>query len=330
MAPRLGFVGVGWIGTHRLKAVAESGAAEIVGIADANPKRAREALCEIASWAPHAQARTFEELLTDDVDGIVIATPNSEHPAQALAALENDHAVFCQKPLARTGSEAALIVDTARERDRLLCVDLCYRRVAGVAEMKALLASGALGEVYAAELVFHNAYGPDKPWFYDVRQSGGGCAIDLGIHLIDLLLWALDYPVVERIESRLYAGGRLLRKPVDTVEDYAIAELHVAGGLTARLACSWRLSAGRDAIIEASFFGTRGAVRLANINGSFYDFRAEHYEGTRSRELSTPSSAWGGLTICDWARQLRTSASFNPDASHLTEVHRVVDALYGR
>ena len=45
------------------------------------------------------------------------------------------------------------------------------------------------GEVYAINLVFHNAYGPDKDWFYDMAQSGGGCVMDLGIHLLDLAHW---------------------------------------------------------------------------------------------------------------------------------------------
>src|SRR5512138_3737632 len=68
-----------------------------------------------------------------------------------------------------------------------------------------LVREGALGEVYAVNLVFHNAYGPDKPWFYDARLSGGGCVMDLGIHLVDLALWALGFPEVEVLASRLAA-----------------------------------------------------------------------------------------------------------------------------
>jgi predicted dehydrogenase len=48
--------------------------------------------------------------------------------------------------------------------------------------------------VFAVDLVFHNAYGPDKPWFYDPELSGGGCVMDLGVHLVDLALWSLDFP----------------------------------------------------------------------------------------------------------------------------------------
>ena len=94
--------------------------------------------------------------------------------------------------------------------------------------------------------------------------------------------------------------------------------------------CSWRLSAGCDAVIEASFFGTRGSVRLRNVNGSFYDFHVEHCEGTRTRALAVPANSWGAVPICEWARQLAEGAHFRREAEQLTEVHRVLDAIYGR
>src|SRR6202043_2139043 len=114
-------------------------------------------------------------------------------------------------------------------------------------------------------------YGPDKLWFYDLSQSGGGCVMDLGIHLADLLLWVLDYPRIVDVRSRLHAAGKLLAKPAGELEDHALAEVQFARAAPARLACSWRLPAGRHAIIEASFYGTRGAAVLHNVNGSFYE-----------------------------------------------------------
>jgi predicted dehydrogenase len=328
--PQLGFVGVGWIGTNRLRYVAESRSAEIVGVADQNVAAADEALKQISAWAPDATVKPYAQLLNSDLDGIVIATPNAEHPAQVQAALESGHAVFCQKPLARTLDEAQRIVNLARARDRLLGIDFCYRNVAGVPEMRSLVAQGVIGDVYAVELLFHNAYGPDKPWFYDVRQAGGGCVIDLGIHLIDLMLWTLNYPAIESVSSRLYRQGALLKPPLTEPEDYAAVELHLASGATARLACSWRLSAGCDAVIEASFFGTRGAVRLRNVQGSFYDFRVDLCEGTQCHPLGTPSREWGGVAICDWVNRLSTKPGFDTTAERDIEAHRVIDAVYGR
>lgn len=141
--------------------------------------------------------------------------------------------------------------------DRQLGVDLSYRFTDGMAAIADLVRRGALGRVFAIDLVFHNAYGPDKPWFYDRAQSGGGCVMDLGIHLVDLALWATGFPDIARTQASLFAGGAPLHGR-DAVEDYAVATLDLADGTVVRLACSWRVHAGRDAVIEASFYGTEG------------------------------------------------------------------------
>src|SRR5690606_30770020 len=196
---------------------------------------------------------TFEMMLSASLDGIVIATPSALHADQAIAALKSGAAVFCQKPLGRTAEEVARVVDTARRADLLLEVDLSYRLTAGMRQIRELISAGAIGRVYAADLVFHNAYGPDKDWFYDARLSGGGCVMDLGIHLVDLALWTLGFPPVEEVQARLYRRGELLGPDPRVVEDYGVADLLLDGGVSVRMATSWRLHAGCDAHIEASF-----------------------------------------------------------------------------
>lgn len=330
-APRVGFAGVGWIGLNRLRAVAAEGGADIVGIVDALPAAAHSAVSAITHHAPHAHVLTsFDELLAEEPDGIVIATPSGMHAAQATAALQRGSAVFCQKPLARTASEACQVISAAREHDRLLSVDFCYRTVEGVPRLRELVHSGELGEIYAADLVFHNAYGPDKSWFYDRRQSGGGCVMDLGIHLLDLALWVLEYPPVEAVSSRLHAGGRLLRKPVEALEDHAFAEIQFATGAAARIACSWRVSAGQDAVIGAAFYGTRGAVIMRNIDGSFYDFVVEHCVGTARHTIASDDRRWGGRAVNTWVRDLARGGGFDEQSQHLCEVSMLIDAIYGR
>jgi predicted dehydrogenase len=330
--PRLGFAGVGWIGLNRMRAVAAADVADIVCIADVSAECTARALADLQGQAPPLvrAARSFDDLLDEDLDGIVIATPSGLHAAQTTAALRRGHAVFCQKPLARTASETAQTVEVARTSDRLLAVDFCYRTLAGMPKLLHLAHSGAIGEIFAADLVFHNAYGPDKPWFYDLAQSGGGCVMDLGIHLVDLLLLVLDYAPVARVRSRLYAGGKLLRKPAGELEDHALAELEFVSGATARITCSWRLSAGQDAVIGASFYGTRGALVLRNVGGSFYDFAIEHCEGTRRRTLAEGPDEWGGRAVNSWVRQLADDPGFDGNAVHVQHVADVIDAIYGR
>ncbi len=323
-APRLGFLGVGWIGLDRMKAVLTSGAGEVAALVDPS-----ETMCGAAlDAAPEATvAGSYEELLAMDLDGVVIATPSALHAEQSIAALERGLAVFCQKPLGRTAAEVRAVVTAARRADRLLGVDFSYRFTAAFAAARRLVRSGEIGEVYAADLVFHNAYGPDKAWFFDPALAGGGCVMDLGIHLVDMGLWALDFPDVEGVESRLFAGGRRFHGR-GAVEDYATAQVDLAGGPTLRLACSWNLPAGRDAVIEATFYGTRGGVAVRNQNGSFYDFVAERFDGTKRQLLVEPPDAWGGRAAVAWAERLGRDGSFDEQASQLIRVAEVVDRIY--
>jgi predicted dehydrogenase len=322
-APRVGFLGTGWIGRHRMAAMLATGSIEAAAICDSSAECAAEA----AGLAPAAAVLpSFDAMLGAGLDGIVIATPSALHADQAIAALEHGVAVFCQKPLGRTAAEAAAVIGAARRADRLLSVDFSYRYTAGMQAIAELVRSGALGRIFAADLVFHNAYGPDKPWFYDRAQSGGGCVMDLGVHLVDLLLWLLDFPDVADVSARLLAGGA--PAVADAVEDYAIAQLTLTDGVAARLACSWRLQAGQEAVIEATFYGDRGGASLRNVGGSFYDFEARRFHGTSSEMLVGPPDAWGGRAAAAWAERLASERGFDPAAERLVDVARTIDLIY--
>ncbi len=325
--PKIGFLGVGWIGRHRMEAMLNTGAIEAAAVADPSEECAAEAL----KLAPQAvQVSDLDALLALGLDGIVIATPSALHAEQSIRALESGVAVFCQKPLGRTEAEVRAVVDAARDADRLLAVDLSYRFNSGMQRIRGLLKAGELGRVHAVDLVFHNAYGPDKPWFYDLAQAGGGCVMDLGVHLVDLALWALDFPHVADVSSSLFAGGERLGGVPDRVEDLAFATLTLADGTAVRLACSWRLQAGREAVISAEFYGTQGGAALRNVGGSFYDFTADRFRGTASEPLSAPPDEWGGRAAADWAMRLAAGERFDPEAGRLADVARVLDRIYGR
>lgn len=332
--PRLGFLGVGWIGLNRLKAIVESDAGDVVAIADTSRDRAEaaarcvNAILERASDPSPAVGHSLEALLEQDLDGIVIATPSALHAEQALASLHAGVPVFCQKPLARNGRETEAVIHAARESDCLLGVDLSYRGLEGARQIRQLVQEGKLGKIYAVELAFHNAYGPDKPWFYDIKLSGGGCLIDLGTHLLDLAMWILGRGEVERVTSAVYAQGERIWKKC-AVEDYAAAMLDLAGGTSIQLACSWRLAVGCDAIISASFYGTKGGAVLKNVSGSFYDFVAERCDGTKRSCLAAPPENWSGRMATEWARQLTASNRYDPRIEQVINVARTLDRIYG-
>src|SRR5215210_8031443 len=218
--PRLGFLGLGWIGQHRLQAIVDSESAEVAALADS----VDEAVSKARDLVPDANiAENLDELIEMNLDGIVIATPSALHAAQAQRALEHGLAVFCQKPLGRNAAETRRVVEAARHADRLLAVDLSYRFTAAARAVREEVRSGRTGRILAAQLVFHNAYGPDKDWFYDRDLAGGGCLIDLGIHLADLALWTLGFPDAHVRTARIGI-------PRDRqVEELALAELDLGG-----------------------------------------------------------------------------------------------------
>lgn len=326
--PKIGFLGTGWIGRHRMQAIQQSKEAEIAAIADASSENAQQA----AKLVPGvAVVDSLEELLDMGLDAVVIATPSAGHCSQAVRALEHGLAVFCQKPLGRSAQEAQMVVNAARAANRLLAVDYSYRFTDGIQKMYQLVNTGELGQVYAADLVFHNAYGPDKAWFYDARLSGGGCLMDLGSHLVDLALWFFDYPEVRSVSSSIFSAGERLKGGAREVEDYAVVSMVLENGKVIRLACSWNISAGRDAVIESSFYGTKGGVCFRNVEGSFYDFVAERFRGTARETIAAPPDDWGGRAAVAWARKLRLEGrGFDDAADKLVHVATVLDAAYGR
>ena len=324
--PRLGFIGTGWIGRLRLESLAAANIADICAVCDLAPAAAAAA----AALVPGVlSSNTFLDHDKLSLDGVVIATPSAMHAAQCLDSLRHGLAVFCQKPLARTQVETRQVVEAARRADTLLAVDFSYRYLAGMERLREIIRGGELGEMYAAELIFHNAYGPDKSWFYEVGSAGGGCVMDLGIHLVDLSLWLLGGGEIGKVSSRLLHQGEILHPPYTVVEDYATAEFEL-NNTSVRLCCSWHLHAGCDAVIEAHFYGTRGGALVRNVNGSFYDFEIYRCNGTNRSLLGGYPDSWGERALIDWATRLAGGSGFDQEMGQVVRVAEIVDRIYRR
>lgn len=330
LRPRIGFLGAGWISCLRLKSLIDSDLADVVVIADP-ASDARRRAHQIAPAA--ALVRGIDELLEADLEGVVIATPNSLHCHQAISTLSRHIAVFCEKPLGLSAKEALEVVETARSINRLLAIDFSYRFTTGLNTVQQVIRSGALGDVFSIDTTFHNAYGPDKAWFYDKRLSGGGCIIDLGIHLIDAGLWLLDFPQVVGVRSELFAKGHRLFQTdagAGLLEDYATATIELSGSTILRVACSWRMPIGQDALIRIVAHGTAGSIEFSNVAGSFYDFRVDFHDRAESRNLCSPPDDWGGRALADWVSRLGRGIGFDPAVREGLKVAQVIDSIYGR
>lgn len=308
-----------------MDAMLAEGTVEAVALFDPS----QENLSAARSLVPDARCcASFAELLDLGLDGIVIATPSALHADQAVAALRRGAAVFCQKPLGRDLAEVQRVTRAAREADRLLAVDFSYRETAAVKAIRDVLAEGRIGRLFAVDLVFHNAYGPDKPWFYDRAQAGGGCLMDLGIHLIDLALWLTGQRHARNVNAQMFQGGAPLSPGSSRVEDYAAAQFALMDGTCVRLACSWRLHAGQDADIRVELYGTAGGIALRNQGGSFYDFGVELFDGTSRQVMVTPPDDWGGRAAQAWARRIADRRGYDAGVEDVCTATAVMDAIY--
>src|SRR5580658_3981784 len=139
-----------------------------------------------------------------DIDLVDIASPNDTHAEIAVAAAKAGKMVMCEKPLARTAAEAAIMVETVESAGVPNMVWYNYRRVPAVMLAKHLIDEGRLGRIfhYRAKFLQDWTISADLPqggeglWRLDVAVAGSGVTGDLLAHAIDTALW-LNGPIAE-------------------------------------------------------------------------------------------------------------------------------------
>ena len=144
-------------------------------------------------------------LRADDIDAVVVCTPSNRHEDQVRAALRAGKHVLCEKPLALTpdGVESLLKEDGADER---LMVAMNQRYRADAVALRQFVLGGELGHVYYLKAGWLNRYRPrGRTWRDRKATAGGGAFMDLGLQMLDLALWTLDYPTPERVSAHMYS-----------------------------------------------------------------------------------------------------------------------------
>jgi hypothetical protein len=321
--PRLAFVGLGWIGRARMQALAGSGLAEIVALADPDPA----AVGSVQALAPGAvAAATLDEALAGRPDGVVIATPSARHAAESIAALQAGCAVFCQKPLGRTAAEVRAVVAAAEAADRLLGVDLSYRRTA------AMQAIHPAGERW-------RRWGGCSPWISPFttptgRTSRGSTTGRSRAAAADGPWRASRGSGARRLRGcpRNRRRGRPPRQGPAPRRPRARGPRHRHAALPGRRRGPHRVLVEpprrTDAVIAVDLHGTEGGLSLRNIAGSFTEFEAHHHRGTTTTRIAAPPDDWGGRTAVAWAGALAAGEGFDPAAHRLVTLSETIDRIY--
>lgn len=188
---KFGFIGTGAMGRQHVDVIAKhfSESCEARVLCDMTPGELEKA----AKLAPGAKKlSSWEDALNEDLDAVMISTPNFTHADIAVSALSAGKHVFLEKPVATTTEDCFRILEASKETDRVLMVGHELRYSEYFKKIRELVEAGAIGEprlIWCKE--FRGRFLPKiGNWIQDKRY-GGGTLVDKNSHHFDLMNWYL-------------------------------------------------------------------------------------------------------------------------------------------
>jgi len=209
------------------------------------------------TWGTGTVVDRWEDALQrDDVDAVLIATPNASHRDVAVAAVSAGKHVLVDKPMSITVEHADQMIEASVAHGVLLVPFHNTRFAAPFVAAQQVVASGRLGEITGFRVSFGHGgpqtWAPHATWFFDPEQSGGGCLIDLGVHVIDLLRCVTG--------DDISAVAAVLTRRKRDVETDAQLLANLRGGAIGTIHASWSSRSGPDH--QLTIIGTDGTLHL--------------------------------------------------------------------
>lgn len=235
MALRVGIIGAGWIGQWHAARWRQL-PVELVGFYDVSHQMAEQ-----AAGIYGGSAFDHVEHLIRTVDIVQVCTPTVHHRDYVLEAAALRKHIFCEKPLARTITDAQAMINACEQAGVRLFVGQVLRFFPQYRRAKALIDTGAIGRPRVIRLLRaagHPAVSEARNWFKDVEKTGG-CMLEGAVHDLDFARWA-----VGEIDS-VYARGLTYRSDLKITADHALAVLRFRSGAIGQVEGSWMVTDGR-------------------------------------------------------------------------------------
>ncbi|MBC8135750.1 MAG: Gfo/Idh/MocA family oxidoreductase [Fibrella sp.] len=248
---RVGMVGVGTMGRAHSDAYQRMPDVAKVGVYDIDPERA-VTFAQEQGWS--AAYGSFEEMIAA-VDFVDVCTPTPTHAGYVLSALYGGHDVVCEKPMARTLADCALLIEAARETGRTLMPAQVLRFFPEYSSATRIVQSGEIGNPATVRTRRGGGFphGSDD-WYADFAQSGG-VTLDMIIHDFDWLRWTFG-PV-----ASVYAKAASLDPSRSTEpRDYALVTLTFVSGVVAQVEGTWAEPGGFSVSLEVT--GDSGMIHF--------------------------------------------------------------------
>ncbi|MGQ3414223.1 Gfo/Idh/MocA family protein [Natrinema sp. LN54] len=339
----VGIVGLGGMGNLHARSVRDLGADVVAGVDLVPEQRDR--------FAEEFGAQTYEthdELVVDDaVDAVIVTTPNRFHEPIAVAALEQGLDVLVEKPLAHTVESAERIAEAAARSDGICMVGFHNRHAASMAMFDEQHARGRFGDLTHVEADYVRRRGVPGPgsWFTDPELAGGGALLDIGVHALDLALYALDFPEITEVSgvARTTFGtdaeyadpdgfGDNWDAEAETyeVDDSVSAFIRTAEGQTISLEAAW--ATNREESMDFKVRGTQAGAQFDIGDTNLRILEA----GTAGCDHYADVNMTGDETLTGYGKQDEQfleaiAVGATPESNTVEEaltVQRVIDAIY--
>ena len=248
-----------------IPAILASGNGRLHALASRDPAKLIEARAQVPDLIGYS---SYSALIADPaIDAVYIPLPNSHHRQWAIAALNAGKHVLCEKPLALDAAEAREMREAARSNERLLMEAFMYRFTDRTRQVRAVLASGVLGEIRHANISFRFLL--DRPGTIKLQpELGGGALYDVGVYPVNLLglISGGALPVAAHTQAQFDQG----------VDVNTSALLRYASGLLATIHCGFNAFGQMGAeiigtqgrlLVPDPFLGEAGELTLTTKDG---------------------------------------------------------------
>jgi predicted dehydrogenase len=229
---------------------------ELVALCDSDGVKARSLADRFG--VPDVFTDIDDLLELDNLDAVVVATPNHLHEPHVLSVLARKLPVLCERPLALSARGVERVLAAAARADRVVAVANNHRFRSDVQGLERFLQGGELGRVHGIRA---GAYHMTRPEGWRTRrpESGGGVFLEHGLPLLDLALWLAEFPEPQRVSAHMDRG-----RGGSSVEDSMLVHLECSAGLSCSFDVSWAYLGEQDRW-WFEVLAARGSARLAPL-----------------------------------------------------------------
>jgi len=318
-------------------ALRDQGRVELVAACDIR-REAAESLAE-EQGIPNVFEDYRKMFRAVDLDVVDVATPNMFHAPAALAGFKAGCHVYCEKPLAPTPADVRKLILARDKAGRKLMTGQHMRFDGKNQALKRYIDTGMLGDVYYARASWlRRRGGPGWGGFLKKELAGGGCLIDLGVHILDLTLWMMGFPtpvsVCGTAPTKLANLKHVANQPgwgnwkrdgkEFNVEDFAVGLVRFENGAVLVLEASFLLNMVGPELCTAMLCGTRGGmeIRSGKIMTQEHDIiRVSQLEG-----YNEPPSHGAAITAFVEAVEKNDPVPVPPEET--LQVMAILDGIY--